>query len=248
MSWYDLIDKGLAASGLEDAGDRDAVGKVKRYSPAGRMRAAPPARRRDSRRRADRVAGLAADAAPPEAPRTSLLRPSEPAEDEGQRSATGESSQLRARALQRGTLVHRLLQSLPDIAAERRREAARRLLARNADGWTESRPRSAGRQVLGLIADPRFAAVFAPGSRAEVSIAGRLDRRDGRRRWCRARSTGWWCAGRGPDRRLQDQPRAASDWPPRRPQGYVRQLALYRAVLASSIPRPPRRAALDRSA
>ena len=27
-------------------------------------------------------------------------------------------SQLRARALQRGTLVHRLLQSLPDIAAE----------------------------------------------------------------------------------------------------------------------------------
>ena len=30
------------------------------------------------------------------------------------------------------------------------------------------------RQVLGLIEDPRFAPVFAPGSRAEVSIVGRL--------------------------------------------------------------------------
>ena len=37
---------------------------------------------------------------------------------------TGESILLRAQALQRGTLVHRLLQSLPDIAPERRREAA----------------------------------------------------------------------------------------------------------------------------
>ena len=44
----------------------------------------------------------------------------------------------RARALQRGTLVHRLLQSLPDIAAERRREAALAYLARNADGWSEA--------------------------------------------------------------------------------------------------------------
>ncbi len=30
--------------------------------------------------------------------------------------------------------------------------------------------------MLALIADPRFAPVFAPGSRAEVSIVGRLDR------------------------------------------------------------------------
>ena len=34
--------------------------------------------------------------------------------------------------------------------------------------------------ALALIADPRFAPVFAPGSRAEVSIVGRLERPAGR--------------------------------------------------------------------
>ena len=75
--------------------------------------------------------------APPEASADSLLRPSDPADDDGHRVRTGESIPLRARALQRGTLVHRLLQSLPDIAAERRREAALPYLARNADDWTD---------------------------------------------------------------------------------------------------------------
>ena len=56
-------------------------------------------------------------AAPAEAAADNLLRPSDPAADEAHPVRTGESIQLRARALQRGTLVHRLLQSLPDVAA-----------------------------------------------------------------------------------------------------------------------------------
>ena len=87
----------------------------------------------------------------------------------------------------RGTLVHRLLQSLPDIAAEGRRDAALRYLARNAGDWTEGERAALAERMLALIGDP-FAPVFAPGSRAEVSVAGRLERPDGRR------------AGFGPDR------------------------------------------------
>ena len=62
-------------------------------------------------------------------------------EEEGHRVRTGESRQARARALQRGTLVHRLLQSLPDIAADRRHDAALDYLGRNAGGWTDGRAR-----------------------------------------------------------------------------------------------------------
>jgi ATP-dependent helicase/nuclease subunit A len=53
------------------------------------------------------------------------------------RVRAGESIPLRARALQRGTLVHRLLQSLPDIAAAppRRRAVVSRP---QRDGWTEA--------------------------------------------------------------------------------------------------------------
>ena len=47
--------------------------------------------------------------------------------------------------MRHGTLVHRLLQSLPDIAAGRRRgEAALAYLARDADGWSEEERQAIG--------------------------------------------------------------------------------------------------------
>ena len=98
--------------------------------------------------------------------------------------------------------------------------------------------------MLALIGDPRFAAVFAPGSRAEVSIAGRLER-----------------PGRPPalvsgqidrlvvtpaevlivDYKTNHAPPAAAA---EAPTGYIRQLALYRAVLQKLYPQLPVRAAL----
>src|SRR5437868_2961815 len=59
-------------------------------------------------------------------------------------------------------------------------EAALAYLARNADGWTEEERQALAESTLALIADTRFAPVFAPGSRAEVSIVGRLERPGGR--------------------------------------------------------------------
>jgi ATP-dependent helicase/nuclease subunit A len=182
--------------------------------------------------------------ASPEASAESPLRPSDPADDDNHRIRTAEPITLRARALQRGTLVHRLLQSLPDIAVERRRDAAAGFLARNTDGWTEEERKALAEQILSLIANPRFAAVFAFGSRAEVSIVGRLER-----------------AGRslalvsGQIDRLVVTPSEVlivdfktNHAPPRlpaaAPRGYVRQLALYRAVLRKLYPQLPVRAAL----
>ncbi len=98
--------------------------------------------------------------------------------------------------------------------------------------------------MLALIADTRFAAVFAPGSRAEVSIVGRLDR-----------------PGRPPalvsgqiDRlavaasEVQIVDYKTNQAPPgaavEAPRTYVRQLALYRAVLRKLYPQLPIRAAL----
>jgi ATP-dependent helicase/nuclease subunit A len=182
--------------------------------------------------------------APPEAPADSSLRPSDPAGDEGRGVRTGETIQLRARALLRGTLVHRLLQSLPDIAAERRRDAALGYLARNADGWSDGDREALAEGVLALIGDVRFAGVFGAGSRAEVAIAGRLER-----------------PGRPPalvsgqiDRLVVSESGVVivdfktNHVPPgcaaEAPRGYVRQLALYRAVLGKLYPQLPVRAAL----
>ena len=98
--------------------------------------------------------------AQPEASPESLLRPSDPADGDAYPVRTAESLIQRARALQHGTLVHRLLQSLPDVAAGRRREAALAYLARNADGWAAEERQALAESTLALIADARFAPVF----------------------------------------------------------------------------------------
>jgi ATP-dependent helicase/nuclease subunit A len=244
LSWYDLITKGLAGSDLQLQEIETAIGRVKRY-----------ARPEETAPSAAPVAAPSPPAplvlpnwlltpAQPEISPESLLRPSDPADSERHPVRTAESLTQRARALQRGTLVHRLLQSLPDIATERRREAALAYLARNADGWTEAERQALAESTLTLIADERFAPVFAPGSRAEVSIVGRLERPGGRPVLVSGQI----------DRLVVTENEVlivdfkTNHAPPGRPdeapRGYVRQLALYRAVLAKLYPQRVVRTAL----
>jgi ATP-dependent helicase/nuclease subunit A len=182
--------------------------------------------------------------AQPERSMESLLRPSDPADDAGPPVRTAESMTQRARALQRGTLMHRLLQSLPDIASERRRDAALAYLARNAGSWTADEQQALAEGALALIADPRFAPVFAPGSRAEVSIVGRLER---------PHRPAAPVSGQIDRLVVTDSEVLIVDFktnhaPPKQeaeaPRGYVRQLALYRAVLGKLYPQRPVRTAL----
>ena len=71
----------------------------------------------------------------------------------------------------RGEIVHKLLQLLPDVAPEQRTVAAQRLLAAERDLTDEQREEMAT-AAFGVLDDTRFAAVFGPGSRAEVALAG----------------------------------------------------------------------------
>ncbi len=243
-SWYDLISKGLERSELQFQEIQTAAGLVKRYTRA--EETAP-------------AAGAAATAEPtapivlpswlltpaqPERSAESLLRPSDPADSDSHQVRTAESLMQRTRALQRGTLVHRLLQSLPDIATERRRDAALAYLARNAGGWAAEEQQALAERTLALIADARFAPVFAPGSRAEVSIVGRLERPGSRPALVSGQI----------DRLVVTESKvlivdfktnhAPPSDPAEAPRGYVRQLALYRAVLTKLYPQRPIRAAL----
>src|SRR5499433_282140 len=155
-------------------------------------------------------------------------------------SASGSRGE-RDKALARGVLVHRLLQSLPDIASAERAEAARRHLARNAAAFSAEERETMVEQIRLLLDDPRFAQLFLPGSRAEVPIVGRLK--------------GGTLAVSGQVDRLavtsdsvliadyktnRPAPRRLAEVPP----AYVSQLALYRAVLGKLYPGKRIRAAL----
>lgn len=242
LSWYDLIDTGLTGSGLDKQTIETPLGKVTRFArPEDVAALGTPATSVD---RTITLPDWLRTPAPRETIDDDLLRPSGQSAEEGRAVRTGESVLSRALALQRGTLVHRLLQSLPDIASERRREAALGFMTRNAGDWTEAERVTLVDKVLALIAEPRFAAVFAAGSRAEVAIVGKLDRPG---------QPPSLVSGQidrlvvRPDEVLivdfktnQTAPKSASA----APAVYVRQLALYRAVLARLYPQKPIRAVL----
>jgi ATP-dependent helicase/nuclease subunit A len=242
LCWYDLVRRGLAGSGLQEHSIDTQDGSIKRYSrPQDAAPAGGPATRTANTPVA--LPSWLRTPVSPDAPAIEKLRPSDSG-GAGHKVTPGIAMASRARAIQRGTLVHRLLQSLPDIAAERRPSTAITYLARNATDWSEAERASLADSVLGLIGDSRFAAVFGETSRAEVPIVGRVS-----------------IAGRAPafvsgqiDRLVvspdevlivdfktnQSPPRTAAE----APQAYVRQLALYRALLGKLYPQRRLRAAL----
>lgn len=72
----------------------------------------------------------------------------------------------------RGDLIHRLLERLPEIEPAARPDAAARMLARERDLDDAQRAEMIA-AAFRVLDDPRFAPVFGPGSRAEVAVAGR---------------------------------------------------------------------------
>ncbi len=74
----------------------------------------------------------------------------------------------------RGRLIHRLLETLPGIAPEKRATAALRFLGNPVHELAEEKQREIADEALRIMEHPDFAAIFGPGSRAEVNIAGAL--------------------------------------------------------------------------
>ena len=134
----------------------------------------------------------------------------------------------------RGLLIHRLLQLLPDLESQKRADAALNLLEREPDLTTDQREEMAS-AALGVLTDPRFAAVFGPGSRAEAAIAGAAAELP----------AGLAVSGRvdrlviEPERVLVVDYKTNRPAPPRIEDAdpdYVRQMAVYVAVLGEVFP------------
>ena len=134
----------------------------------------------------------------------------------------------------RGEIVHKLLQLLPDVAPEARARAARGLLAAERDLTDDQRQEMAA-AALGVLADERFAAVFGPGSRAEVALAGSSARLP----------LGLAVSGRVDRLVVQDDRVLVVDFKTNRPSpdriedadpAYLAQMAVYVAVLAEVFP------------
>ncbi|MCE2564997.1 double-strand break repair helicase AddA [Komagataeibacter sp. FNDCF1] len=137
----------------------------------------------------------------------------------------------RARALQRGQLVHALLQYLPDCPVPERAELASAWLSRPAAGLAPELRGELVTQVLAVMNRPELAALFAPGSRAEQPLAGIVGQQvivgqvD---RMAVDTDTVTVC-----DFKTNRHPPASID---RIPVLYLRQMAAYRALLRGVYP------------
>ena len=134
----------------------------------------------------------------------------------------------------RGDLIHRLLQLLPDLPMDERAAGAAAILAREPD-LTDAQRAEMADAALSVLNDARFAEVFGPGSRGEIAVAGTAT----------ALPPGLRISGRIdrlvvlPDRVLvvdfktnRPSPDVIGDADP----AYLRQMALYSAVLADIFP------------
>jgi ATP-dependent helicase/nuclease subunit A len=86
-----------------------------------------------------------------------------------------------AAALSRGRRLHLLLEHLPAHPPGARPAIAARLLASGPDAATAAEAEALAREAGRILSDPAFAALFAPGSLAEVPFAAELPELGGRR-------------------------------------------------------------------
>jgi ATP-dependent helicase/nuclease subunit A len=146
-------------------------------------------------------------------------------------------------ALRRGRLIHRLLEALPEQPAAGRRDIAARYLAAVAADLADDVRNTMIVEVVAILDDARFGAVFAPGSRAEIDIAGEIETGDGTAA----------LSGRIDRLAVTDHEVLIVDYKTNRPapasldsvpEVYVAQLALYARILGRIYPNRTIRSAL----
>ena len=241
-SWHELIGRGFDRLAVPVEETPGAWPETRRTLSAPQQRRVPPPQ--SAVRPADAVPlpawlGRAPEwraAAPPAEPaRPRPLAPSRPqdaafgpvpqADSPVRRDVSGASR------LNRGTLIHSLLQQLPALPPGERARAARTFLGRAGSGLDIEEAARIVDQCLGVLDHPALAAAFAPGSRAEVPIAGEV--------------AGLVISGVIDRLAVSDSEVIALDFktgrqPPadlgKTPVLYLRQMAAYRALLAEVFP------------
>jgi ATP-dependent helicase/nuclease subunit A len=246
--WYDLVYEALKPLLVEEdeAGD-----KVWRYRVPtegnSAERGLPPGQA--AKVEPHQIPQWLRQPAPADPPRALTLLPSSLFDGENDHPivhAHG-SADVRQKALARGRLVHRLMQSVPDIAPADRKSAIERYLQSRAVEFSAAERAEMARQVMAVLNDLIFAEVFSPGSRAEVPIVGRIGLAD--------RPGAATVNVSGQVDRLAVTPDSVliADYKTDRsvpgslveaPASYLEQMALYRAVLRRLYPEKAIRAAL----
>jgi ATP-dependent helicase/nuclease subunit A len=240
--WYDLVRNALDRHLIEEEENGEKVLHYRKPGTAAAAERAVATAVAETPKPPPALPSWLRESAPAQAPRPGPLSPSSAFEEEiGRTASPARTANERRKGLERGRIVHRLMQSLPDIPEARRPEAAEHYLARAAAGFATAERaeiiRQVLHQVLAILSDVNLGRIFAPGSRAEVPIVGYIDRAD---------SEPVPVSGQVDRLSITDDTVLIADYKsdgvvPKRldevPQPYIAQLALYRALLTRLYPK-----------
>ncbi|WP_321394557.1 double-strand break repair helicase AddA [Emcibacter sp.] len=177
--WYDLIERAL--SGMDGVETQEA------WNDQPLLRLSNPQEKAVKQKAADITTASELPPLPgwarklpgaePVPPRP--LTPSRPVEEE---PAVLSPLTMRARQAKeeqrfhRGRLIHRLLEILPGLPPDIREGAAGKFLCQPAHGLSGADQKQIAGEVISILEDARFEALFGPDSRAEVPIVGLVGR------------------------------------------------------------------------
>lgn len=172
--WYRLIEEGFDRLSAKETASITGS-RVRRYEVA--QRVSTPSVKPLGGKAAEIPAlpGWITEQKPSEPTPARPLSPSRPDEEPAVAGPMERKSNARYR---RGNVLHQLLQWLPDLASENRKEAALAHLQRSSDVSDEEQL-AFWNEAEAVLNYPSFARIFAPGSRAEVPIVGVLTSKDG---------------------------------------------------------------------
>ncbi|MEJ0017928.1 MAG: double-strand break repair helicase AddA [Acetobacteraceae bacterium] len=232
--WYRLIEHGFEALAAERAPFDAWEGERRRHAAP---QVAPPDGRHvdDHAAAPEALPAWVATAPPAEPARPERLAPSRP-ENASLGPVPAATTPLAAREaghdrFRRGTLLHALLQHLPDLPPDQRADAALAWLDRPGNALPDGEAASLAQEVLAILDHPGLAPLFGPGSRAEVPLTGLVD--------------GMVVGGLVDRLAVLDDRVLIADYktnrrPPVRiedtPVLYLRQMAAYRSVLRAIFP------------
>jgi ATP-dependent helicase/nuclease subunit A len=223
--WYNLIHDALAGE-MQTVALADGSKALRMETP----QTSPP-QAEPGAERAEEAGPLPAWAKAPPAPEGEIPVPLAPSRPAGEEPPAASPLLGDGLAVRRGRAIHRLLELLPALAPAARKAAAQKYLARPVHGFDALTQDKIAEETLAILTDPEFAPLFGPASRAEVPLAGRINR--------------FIVAGQVDRLMVTDSAVQIVDYKTNRPvperaeetpPAYLKQMAAYRALLAHIYP------------